>query len=82
MTALPSVPGTSPARTTNGHHRPSHSRRVAGRRSHEKALALLALAVAFAITVALLTIQWLSSQSQGTSVPAPRPSATGEVNWA
>ena len=82
MTALPSVPGTASARTTSGHRLPSHSRPAATRRSREKALALFVLAVAFAITVALLAIQWLSSENQATSAPSLPPSITVQVNWA
>jgi hypothetical protein len=82
MTVLPSVPGNTRAPTMSGHRLASHSRPAAARRSREKALALFVLAVAFAITVTLLTIQWLSSENQATSAPSLLPSITVQVNWA
>jgi hypothetical protein len=47
-----------------------HRRPDRHRRSVEKALAVLVLLVAFAVTVTLLGLQWLGSQSNATSAPA------------
>lgn len=58
------------------HRRPDRRRRLV-----EKVLAAVLLFVAFLVTVVLLGLQWLGTQSAGTSAPPPAPrSLTSEVH--
>lgn len=70
MTAL--GPRPEPAVAT-GQHAAAHRRSDRRARTFEKVLAALVLFIAFAVTVILLCLQWLGSQSTASSAP-PIPS--------